>query len=190
LNRDEAQKRSRDYDKHRDSLIELIKQFNCTRCAEIGVFESLTAARVLSGCEQLEYYLMVDQWKEFSSADIPQGSLEDGGYLGGVNWNSLYENAQLIAKRHKCSKVLRGDSSEIAKTVDNEFLDLVFIDASHAYSDVRKDLESWYPKVRTGGIIAGHDYYSRWPGVVKAVDEFFKDQELFFLPDTVWYTKK
>ena len=54
----------------------------------------------------------------------------------------------------------------------------MFIDASHAYSDVIIDIESWFPVVRPGGIIAGHDYYNRWPGVIKAVDEFFPVEQL------------
>ena len=74
---------------------------------------------------------------------------------------------------------------------DNYF-DLVFVDASHAYSKAKEDIEHWLPKVKRGGILAGHDYYMRWPGVVKAVNELFPEElyTVAFLPDTVWYTVK
>ena len=56
-------------------------------------------------------------------------------------------------------------------------LDFVYIDALHYYEDVREDIELWYPKVRKGGILAGHDYLDGWApnyvyGVKSAVDEF------------------
>jgi hypothetical protein len=36
-------------------------------------------------------------------------------------------------------------------------IDLLFIDGSHVYEDVRRDYEDWAPKVRAGGCIAFHD---------------------------------
>jgi cephalosporin hydroxylase len=52
----------------------------------------------------------------------------------------------------------------------------VFIDASHAYEDVIADIRLWAPKIRSGGLLCGHDYgmeayYPQW-GVTRAVDEY------------------
>ena len=52
--------------------------------------------------------------------------------------------------------------------------DMIFLDASHAYEDVRADILAWRTKVRPGGILCGHDY-GTWPGVQQAVDECFPD---------------
>ena len=40
-----------------------------------------------------------------------------------------------------------------------EKLDFVYIDANHNYECVKEDIEHWYPKVKVGGIIAGHDFH-------------------------------
>lgn len=48
---------------------------------------------------------------------------------------------------------------------------IAFIDAAHDYESVRKDIAAWWPKVRAGGILAGHDYPCA--DVAKAVREFF-----------------
>lgn len=48
-------------------------------------------------------------------------------------------------------------------------LDLVFLDASHDEAAVRADVEAWRPKIRSGGILAGHDHDDDHPGVVRAV---------------------
>lgn len=53
-------------------------------------------------------------------------------------------------------------------------LDFVYIDAGHEYSDVANDISVWLPKVRSGGILAGHDYnLESFPRVVQAVNESF-----------------
>lgn len=78
----------------------------------------------------------------------------------------------------------RIDSVSASKAYDDESLDFVFIDAAHDYDNVMNDIISWYPKVKRGGIIAGHDYYwnKREAGekqtVRDAVDDFFKKKNL------------
>lgn len=37
-------------------------------------------------------------------------------------------------------------------------LDFVYIDSVHDYAHVKETFERWWPKVKAGGIIAGHDY--------------------------------
>lgn len=46
-------------------------------------------------------------------------------------------------------------------------LDFVWIDGDHRYDAVLADLRAWWPKVKPGGVLAGHDYDK--PDVVRAV---------------------
>lgn len=69
---------------------------------------------------------------------------------------------------------MRMESVLAAQTFNDNSLDFVYIDASHEYEDIRSDILAWYPKVKNGGFIGGHDYPS-WPGVQKAVDELIKE---------------
>lgn len=63
-------------------------------------------------------------------------------------------------------------------------MDFVFIDGPHTYANVRnvpsnslintsslEDLQLWEPRVRRGGIIAGHDFTARHPPLLWAVTE-------------------
>lgn len=70
--------------------------------------------------------------------------------------------------------VLRCQSSTAAAYFGSAIFDFIYIDANHNEPSVREDLELWYPKLKPGGIFAGHDYLSTvtWPGVQKAVNEF------------------
>lgn len=67
-------------------------------------------------------------------------------------------------------KDFKGKSWEVAEKFENSYFDLIFIDADHSYEGVYKDLKAWLPKIKPGGILAGHDYYSS-EGVQKAVNE-------------------
>jgi hypothetical protein len=63
-------------------------------------------------------------------------------------------------------------SLEAANMFENASIDFVFVDGSHEYIDVKNDILTWLPKIKKGGILAGHDYVpDSWPGIVKAVNE-------------------
>jgi hypothetical protein len=62
--------------------------------------------------------------------------------------------------------------------IDGE-LDFVYLDADHTYEAVKADIAAWWPKVRVGGTLGGHDYigierFGVTFGVIRAVDEFVK----------------
>ena len=62
--------------------------------------------------------------------------------------------------------------SIIASTYfDDGSLDFVFIDADHEYKSVKSDIVAWILKVKKGGILAGHDHGTEFPGVDRAVKE-------------------
>lgn len=70
--------------------------------------------------------------------------------------------------------LIKGYSKDVSISVDNESLDFVYIDADHHYGSVTEDINAWFPKVRTGGIVSGHDYcrYLEHFGVIEAVNDF------------------
>lgn len=65
---------------------------------------------------------------------------------------------------------VRLPSVEAARLYADGSLDFCFIDAAHDYESVRDDLAAWEPKVKPGGVLAGHDW-NQWPGVNQAVTE-------------------
>lgn len=48
-------------------------------------------------------------------------------------------------------------SIEASKQFDDESVDLVYLDGDHQTDAVVADIDAWKPKVRKGGILAGHD---------------------------------
>ena len=71
--------------------------------------------------------------------------------------------------------VHRGDSGVVSASFPDDYFDWVYIDGNHLYEFVKRDLEGFYAKTKSGGLIAGDDYQDGgwWGGGVKtAVDEF------------------
>lgn len=73
-------------------------------------------------------------------------------------------------------------SIEGAKRFPDNYFDFVYIDAGHSYESVMEDLNAWYPKLKVGGIICGHDMNDNEIGtkigVGGASSEFFKLHDL------------
>jgi hypothetical protein len=85
---------------------------------------------------------------------------------------------------------IRLSSLDAVNLYPNRSLDFVFIDASHEYNDVKKDILSWYPKIKKGGFIAGHDY-TTFDGVKQAVDELIINKKMnCSLIKSYWIHKK
>lgn len=73
----------------------------------------------------------------------------------------------------KYINAIHAASLEAAEEYEDETLDFVFIDACHAYEYITSDINAWLPKVKYGGILAGHDYNR--DSVKKAVHELLDD---------------
>ena len=70
-------------------------------------------------------------------------------------------------------QVIESESHTAAERFQEESLDFVFIDADHSYEEVKRDIAAWIPKIKCGGVLAGHDHCEQFPGVVRAVTEAF-----------------
>lgn len=134
---------------------------------------------------------------ELFAVDTWQGSDEEPhknqiAELGGAE--NLYRT--FLANMHSFGlddivKPIRMSSRRASEFFEDESLDIVFIDASHKYKDVMEDIRCWYPKVKFGGTIAGHDYVinntASQYGVVRAVNEFFHGKNIqIFVADRSW----
>jgi predicted O-methyltransferase YrrM len=125
-------------------LAELIKthEFRCV--AEVGVNRGLNALGVLELCPEIEKMYLID--RSF-------GVFDSGAFKP--------YNTKIIG--------IEATSEFAADYIKNQSLDLVFIDADHSYEAVVQDIKIWIPKIRSGGIIAGHDYMKDYPDVREGI---------------------
>jgi SAM-dependent methyltransferase len=145
--------------------------------AEIGVWKGDFSAEIIRICRPRKLHL-IDPWEyqsdsEYSGALYGDAVAKEQAHmeatLNGIRSRFAYElNAGTVEINREFSQVL-------APTFPDEYFDWVYVDGNHLYEFVKQDLESFYPKLRPGGFLAGDDYHDRgwWKGGVKqAVDEF------------------
>lgn len=90
------------------------------------------------------------------------------------SWDQVFLNNMAKVGVKKIITPVHMASAEAAKNYNDYSLDFIFIDADHSYKAVLQDLECWYSKLKSDRFIAGHDFkHSHYPGVEKAVEEFF-----------------
>jgi predicted O-methyltransferase YrrM len=92
--------------------------------------------------------------------------------------------------------VMVGDSEEVARLLGGGF-DFIFLDGDHFYEGVKKDVEGYYPLVRQGGLLMGHDYGGKGDqkgrfGVQRAVDDFAEahSHKVVVEKHQVWWFRK
>ena len=113
----------------------------------------------------------VDLWNRTSDADLAPEHKDEFPLLYEIYCHNLTE-----AGVRTDVFDLQGVSWEQAAFFDDNTLDFCFIDAGHDKESVLKDLKAWYPKVRVGGVLAGHDIHHI--DVAEALLEVFPDKQV------------
>jgi hypothetical protein len=133
----------------------------------------------------------VDTWDGSEEHSDPNSCWFQPELVNDKNWlyRIFLENTKPV---NHIINPIRTTSLEAAQYYKNRSIDFVFIDAAHDYENVKADLNAWYPKVKKGGFIGGHDYPG-FSGVVLAVNEFFmteRSNAALNLKDNYWWHKK
>merc|ERR1740129_706130 len=134
--------------------------------AEVGVWTAELSAELLARFAGLRM-LLVDPY-HLRVGGPPGGASGEQGYSVSA-LDSGVERTQPF--RSRATFVVQG-STEAARWVAPGSLDLVFVDGDHSLEGASVDIRAWWPALRPGGVLAGHDYTLTWPGVVRAVDDF------------------
>ncbi len=145
------------------------------RYLEVGSFTGTTA--ILACRANYDEVICVDTW---SGGSDPSDWVND---LYSQTGEDVYETFLRNVKGLQV-KPLRMSSLAAAKTIEDGSVDVLFIDADHSYQATLADIKAWLPKVKSGGVLCGHDYGDLFPGVKQAVDEMFG--EAVRVRGTVW----
>ncbi len=153
----------------RDAMLNLLPKNGII--AELGVDEGLFSKEIISKCKPQKLHL-IDAW------DSMQYTIEK---METTKQNLKMELMDNNIVFHKGFSYI-----ELEKFEDHYF-DWVYIDTDHSYETTKKELNSCLKKVKTDGLITGHDYVTRCYnnftryGVVEAVNEFCVEHNWEFL---------
>lgn len=147
-------------DTNRESLARLFYLLGYNRGVEVGVERGHYSLAICEANPGV-HLTCVDAWTAYR------------GYRDHVDQQKLdrfYAETQERLAPFRHVRLLRQFSVEAAKDFADGSLDFVYLDGNHNLPNVIADLTAWTPKVRVGGIIAGHDYAKhRWPNQIHVV---------------------
>ena len=166
--------------------------------AEVGVYMAGFSMHILNSEPRIRKLYSIDQWCDFEGVTVDR-------ILNGARKN--------LAPFGERSEIVHLPSIEASRLFKNDSLDFLYLDADHDHDPVQQDLIHWWPKIKAGGCLAGHDYRSggcsrcntmvkkgdpRGMGrcdVERAVNEFFGDlgvevHKICQPPDNSFYVMK
>ena len=157
-----------------------LNKIGVTTGIEIGVRRGGNSRQLILGNSLFSKgkFVALDCWQEVS--DEP--TFNDKSYATG-ELDNQYNMVVNMFSAYPFVEVVRDFSVEGSERFEDGYFDFVYLDAAHDYRNVSKDLQSWWPKLKSGGILSGHDYFSDhrvWRGVpvgvYEAVADFCKEK--------------
>lgn len=160
-----------------------MRKYDCQNICELGVYKGDNFSEMIKHAPKLA--VAVDAWHDNG---IHPRKYDD------YSQEELDEQYQFFKNRvtdKSFVKIIRDFTTEAAKKFPDNYFDFVYVDADHSEAACYADITAWYPKVKPGKFLAGHDYKKGF-GVVRAVNRFIKENnlQLIFLAPSNWMVIK
>ncbi len=149
----------------REQLLELIPKQGIL--CELGVFKGKFSWEMARICQPRELHL-IDRWDGRAECADVHG--RDNEVI--EDMRLIYEDLRDRIDADDTSPMMlhRGPTQRILPIFPDQYFDFGYVDADHSESACWDDLVLLAQKTR--GLIGGHDYCKRFPGVIRSVDRF------------------
>ena len=137
---------------HRNFIATLCEKLGYKIGAELGVMDGLFSHNILMRWPSNEKYYLIDIWAPLEN------------YFDRANVDTIQQDQRLQGAKERLKEYenktffLRNLTIDAAKLIPDNSLDFVYIDARHDYCGCMQDLETYWPKLRSGGLMSGHDF--------------------------------
>ena len=154
----------------------LLKELGFNKGVEIGVYKGQYSACLKQANSNLDL-TGVDAWTVY----------KDYKDYGVTDLESTAQKEASDRANKYGFKLIKGWSMDAVKQFEDESLDFVFIDGNHDFQHVVEDVAAWSKKVKKGGIVSGHDFFTNHHkrfGVKEAIPAWCAAEEIS--PLFVW----
>jgi hypothetical protein len=144
---------------------------------EVGSAFGQFAGRIMATWKGTSLHL-VDPWDNLPPTEYPENH-------AAVNFDSWRLECEQLAVQDPRAVLVKKRSTEALPDFKDASLDFVYIDGNHEYVHVMEDMMGWFPKLKRGGLLGGHDFYISKEGgafceVGLAVMRWMKERNMNF----------
>lgn len=133
-----------------ETISNILNKIGAKTGVEIGVFKGEFSRNILERWNGTLY--LIDPWRELSDEEYLDSSNHKN------HQDAFAQTMESIKGFESRAFMLRGLGEEMVHLFKDNSLDYIYIDGNHDYDHVKQDLELWWPKLKAGGLLAGHDY--------------------------------
>lgn len=126
----------------------------------------------------------IDPWNDMDFEAYKIDKVGVGSYTKPSLVESIFD--ENIKNYNNITKI-KLTSEEAASQFEDNSLDMVYIDGIHTVKYIAIDLEKWIPKVKSGGIISGHDFSQRFRKYANYIKNYMGGQPIKVYGDNSWY---
>jgi len=150
--------------------------------AELGVYKGESAS-IIHQMDPGRPFHLFDTFTGFAAGDLHQETGEAATYTPA---NFADTSIDMVLKKIDGNHNILIHQGYFPDTARNFSEPVAFVNMdADLYNPTRAGLEFFYPRLSPGGAIIVHDCNHKWPGVMKAVNDFSKTipESPVFLPD-------
>lgn len=133
-----------------ETISNILNKSGAKTGVEIGVFKGEFSRNILERWDGTLY--LIDPWRELSDEEYLDSSNHKN------HQDAFAQTMESIKGFESRAFMLRGLGEEMVHLFQDNSLDYIYIDGNHDYKHVKQDLELWWPKLKPGGLLAGHDF--------------------------------
>lgn len=144
----------------REDLPKLIASNSQSVAVEIGTHQAVYAEQIIQRWKGTLY--LVDPYDGPNIVYYPnteETKTREEDYLVAQKRMEKYDNVHFIRDQSVNASTRFGPTS----------IDLVYIDGLHDVLNIVRDFSVWFPKVKTGGILSGHDFCAYHHTIIAAI---------------------
>jgi len=155
----------------------LIKEYNSKISVEVGCGYGQHSKQILENTNVEKHY-MVDQYKYYPNDGFSDGIKNINAPISlDQKFDDFCEMVKLQVEPFSSRvEFIRKTSIEASNDFQDNSIDAIFVDANHEFKYVLEDLYAWWSKIKSGGLMAGDDYWME--DVKRAVHFFETDKEV------------
>ena len=147
------------YPDNRSILLAVAAHGPNLRGVELGLYQANSFCTMLQVCTNVDELIGVDKWEPYKDdigggnfvRDQKQIEFIRNTAINFIHWSGCSGRAT----------ILEMDTVEAAERYEDQSMDFVFFDAHLNRQQLENELWAWYPKIKKGGLVMGHDYHTR-----------------------------